>query len=84
MGGTRNGRIVLAQQADISDQDTGASYTVKSYQSSKRVDPDNGWQHESITLKAVNPDYDDITISPEESEDFRVVAFFVEVLTAEA
>ena len=84
VGGSRNGRIVLAQQADISDQDTGASYTVKSYQSSKRVDPDSGWQHESITLKALNPDYDDITIPPEESEDFRVVAFFVEVLTAEA
>ncbi|MBL4903059.1 MAG: DEAD/DEAH box helicase family protein [Desulfocapsa sp.] len=82
VGGSRNGRIVLAQQADISDQDTGASYTVKSYQSSKRVDPDNGWQHESITLKALNPDYDDIIILPGKSEDFRVVAIFVEVLTA--
>ena len=80
VGGTRNGRIVLAQHTDISDQDTGASYTVKSYQSSKRVDPDSGWQHESITLKAINPDYKDIRIPPEESEDFRVVAFFVEVL----
>ena len=84
VGGSRNGRIILAQQADISDQDTGASYTVKSYQSSKKMDPDSGWQHESITLKAVNPAYDDIIILPEESEDFRVVAFFVEVLTAEA
>ncbi len=84
VGGSRNGRIILAQQADISDQDTGASYTVKSYQSSKKMDPDSGWQHESITLKAVNPAYDDIIILPEESEDFRVVAFFMEVLEAEA
>ena len=46
------------------------------------MDPDNGWQHESITLKALNPDYDDIIIPPEKSEDFRVVAVFEEVLTA--
>jgi len=36
----------------------------------------------SITLKALNPDYDDIIIPPEKSEDFRLVAVFVEVLTA--
>ena len=84
VGGSRNGRVVLAEHADISDQDTDASYTVKSYQSRKRVDPDSGWQHESITLEALNPDYDDIVIPPEGSEDFRVVAIFVEVLTVEA
>jgi len=44
VGGSRNGRIVLAQQADISDQETGASYTIKTYQSTKRLDPDTGWQ----------------------------------------
>ncbi len=81
VGGTRNGRIVLAQKADISDQDTGAGYTVKEYHSTKRVDSDTGWQHESITLKPANPDYRQIVIAEEEAGDFRVVAFFVEVLT---
>ncbi len=81
VGGSRNGRIVLAQKHDMTDQDTGAGYTVKSYSSTKRVDPDTGWQHNTITLKAVNPDYDDISIPPEEAGDFRIVAFFVEVLT---
>jgi phage repressor protein C with HTH and peptisase S24 domain len=56
VGGTRNGRIVIAQKADVFDQDTGANYTVKAYHSTKRVDPDTGWQHESIPLKPANPD----------------------------
>jgi hypothetical protein len=79
-GGTRNGQIVLAQKADISDQDTGASYTVKTYHSTKSVDPDTGWQHEGITLKPVNPAYQEIVIPPAEGGDFRIVAFFLEVL----
>jgi phage repressor protein C with HTH and peptisase S24 domain len=79
-GGTRNGRIVLAQKSDIADQDTGASYTVKTYQSTKTADPDTGWQHESITLKPVNPAYQEIVIPASEADDFRIVAFFVEVL----
>ncbi|MEA3546781.1 MAG: S24 family peptidase, partial [Thermodesulfobacteriota bacterium] len=83
VGGTRNGRIVLAQKADIFDQDTGASYTVKAYHSTKRVDPDTGWQHESITLKPANPDYQEIVIPPDETDDFRIVAFFVEVLATD-
>jgi superfamily II DNA or RNA helicase/SOS-response transcriptional repressor LexA len=79
-GGTRNGRIVLAQKSDIADQDTGASYTVKTYQSTKSADPDTGWQHESISLKPVNPTYQEIVIPPLDADDFRIVAFFVEVL----
>ena len=79
-GGSRQGRIVLAQKADITDQDTGASFTIKTYRSTKKVDPDTGWQHESITLQPTNQEYDDIIIPAEEAENFRVVAFFVEVL----
>ena len=79
-GGTRNGRIVLAQKSDIADQDTGAGYTVKTYHSTKSADPDTGWQHESITLKPVNPAYQEIVIPPLDADDFRIVAFFIEVL----
>ena len=80
--GSRQGRIVLAQKADISDQDTGASFTIKTYRSTKKVDPDSGWQHESITLEPSNKEYDDITIPADEADDFRVVAFFMERLLA--
>lgn len=82
-GGTRNGRIVLAQKSDIADQDTGAGYTVKTYQSTKSADPDTGWQHESITLKPANPAYQEIVIPASEADDFRIVAFFVEVLVTD-
>ena len=81
VGGTRNGRIVLAQKADISDEDTGASFTIKAYHSTKRADQDTGWRHENITLRPANPDYQEIVIPAENADDFRIVAFFVEVLT---
>jgi len=81
VGGSRNGRIVLAEKSDISDPDTGASYTVKTYHSTKIMDPETDWQHESITLKPANPDYHEIIIPQNEAEDFRIVALFIEVLT---
>ncbi|MCB2216994.1 MAG: methyltransferase domain-containing protein [Desulfobulbaceae bacterium] len=79
-GGTRNDQIVLAQKSDIADQDTGASYTVKRYQSTKRADPETGWRHESIILKPANPAYQEIVIPPSEADDFKIVAFLIEVL----
>jgi len=82
VGGTRNGQIVLAQKAGAFDPDTGFSYTIKTYHSSKKQDPDTGWRHENIILKSVNPDYQDIVIPSDEGEDFRVIAFFMEVLSA--
>lgn len=82
VGGSRNGRIVLAQKADISDQDTGASYTIKYYHSTKTVEPDTGWRHESISLKPANSDYKEIVIDSTDAGDFNIVAFFLEVLDA--
>lgn len=80
VGGSRNGRIVLARKSDIFDPDTGAGFTIKRYQSSKQVDPETGWRHEAITLQAANPEYEDLVIPAEEADDFRIVAFFEEIL----
>lgn len=82
IGGSRNGRIVLAQKSDLADQDTGAGYTVKTYRSVKVVGEDADWQHESISLLPVNPEYEEIVIPAEDAENFSVVAFFVEVLAS--
>ncbi len=79
LGGSRNGRIVLARKANI-DPDTGAGFTVKTYHSSKVEDPDSGWRHETITLCPANPEYETISIPAVDAEDFRIVAFFEEVL----
>ena len=75
--------LIMIFKVTDTDQDTGASYTVKMYHSEK-VDHDDGdWHHTNITLSPLNPDYDDIVIPPDNAEDFRIVAIFEEVLNQE-
>lgn len=78
--GTRNGRIVLARKLGFHDPDTGASYTLKRYISSKVVDPDSDWRHERIILKSANTDYADIEIEPGEADQFSIIAFYLETI----
>lgn len=78
--GSRNGKIVLAQKVGLYDTDTGAQYTLKRYQSTKKIDTDTEWMHEKILLKAINPDYEDIEILPDEAGDLSIVALWVETL----
>lgn len=81
--GTRQGRVILARHGGRMDEESGASFTVKRYHSTKRNDPDSEWTHESIVLSPENPDYEKIIIPEEEAAagDFAIVAFFVEVLS---
>ena len=78
--GTRNGRIVLAQKLGLHDVDTGASFTIKKYESVKTLDPDTEWRHEKIVLKSTNLSYADIEILPEDGDQFAIIAFFLETL----
>ncbi|MBL7559532.1 DUF2075 domain-containing protein [Olleya sp. YSTF-M6] len=80
-GGSRNGRIVLAQSTEIQDNDFGSGYTVKEYSSSKSFNKDS-WSHQSIVLKPQSFDvsFDPIVLSDEEIEDFKVVGTFEMVL----
>jgi SOS-response transcriptional repressor LexA len=80
VGGSRNGRIVLAQKTGLVDQDTNASYTIKRYESTKKPDSDTDWVHETIILRPANPAYEDILIPRDSAEDFKIIAFLVEVL----
>ncbi len=80
VGGTRQGRIVLARYDSLADPETGAAFTVKRYTSEKRADQATEWAHERIILRAENPEYKDIMVPEDESENFSIVAFFVEVL----
>ncbi len=77
--GTRRGRIVLAQYRGPADPDTGGSFTVKKYSSTKVGTPE-GWRHQSITLSPTNPEYSPIVIPAEAADDFRIVAEFIAVL----
>ena len=78
--GTRNNRIVLAQKLGLHDVDTGASFTIKKYESSKIYDSDTEWRHENIILKAANSYYEDIVIPPEEADQFSIIAYYLETL----
>ncbi len=78
--GSRQGKTVLVQYRGPADPETGGSYTVKQYHSSKSISPDGKWQHKQITLKPFNPEYEPIILSPNDESDFRLIAEFLFVL----
>jgi ATP-dependent helicase YprA (DUF1998 family)/phage repressor protein C with HTH and peptisase S24 domain len=78
-GGSRNGKIVLAQHSSIDDPDTGAQFTVKLYESEKRVTEDT-YEHVRIRLLPLNPLYKPIEITAQNAEEVKVIAEFIEVL----
>jgi SOS-response transcriptional repressor LexA len=81
--GTRQGKTVLVQMRDATDPETGQRYTVKRYESEKTKDADS-WRHAKITLKPVNPDFQDIVLSGAEQGQLQVVAELIEVLSGKA
>lgn len=80
-GGSRNGKIVLVESTDLQDQDSGSSYTIKEYESRKYQD-ENGWKHQTITLKpqSYEGSYSDIVLNDEETNNLRVIGIFERVL----
>jgi phage repressor protein C with HTH and peptisase S24 domain len=76
--GTRQGKIVLAQHREITDPDTGGSYTVKRYESTKQSSSDEVVG--TIELHPLNPEFDPIRLTPESSADVQIIAEFVAVL----
>jgi SOS-response transcriptional repressor LexA len=80
-GGTRNGKVVVAQHHSIADEETGGQYTVKVYRSEKVEAEEGGWRHQRITL---SPDSDDPAFAPlafdGEDADVRVIAELLNVL----
>ena len=80
-GGSRNGKIVLVEHADILDDDSGSHYTVKEYESIKSENED-GWSHKKILLKPRSTDASFVTIvlSEDDTSRYRVVGEFLRVL----
>lgn len=78
VGGSRAGKVVLAQLFDAYDPETGSRFTVKRYESEKALDPQGGWRHARVTLRPVNPAYAAIELSSDDA--LRIVAELVEVL----
>lgn len=81
--GSRQGMIVLAQHRGYFDEDNAGAYSVKEYHSTKSFDEFGNWQHETIELRPFNPDYNPISLTPEDIDDFRIVGGFVAILHPE-
>ncbi|MCX5870519.1 MAG: DUF2075 domain-containing protein [Deltaproteobacteria bacterium] len=80
--GSRQGKVVLVQHREISDNDTGGHYAVKIYDSKKIIHEDGTWQHTSIILR---PDttatgYEPVVLDERQSEELQVIGEFVVVL----
>jgi hypothetical protein len=73
--GSRQGKIVLVQHRDVTDPETGGSYTVKRYQSEKQGDGE-GWRHERITLMPMSSDprFMPLVLVPRDEGAVRVLA----------
>lgn len=78
--GSRQGKIVLVQHHEISDSDTGGSFTVKEYWSKKKLEQDGTWAHEKIVLQPLNKAYEPIVLSEDAEGEVKVIAEFVAVL----
>lgn len=78
-GGSREGKIVLTQCVSH-DNDYDCSYTIKVYHSEKEVSEDGTWRHISIQLKPLNPEYQIISISPEDDAHLHTIGVLKAVL----
>ena len=85
VGGSRQGRVVLARHDGRTDPETSAAFTIKRYYSEKKADPESEWVHEKIILKPENPAFAPLEIPAEEAAAgaFAIVAFLVDVLELE-
>ena len=77
--GSREGRLLLVQLQTAASDEHGGRFTIKRYHSERQQTPD-GWQHKTIQLQALNPDYPPIELNPEDTNDLRILAEFVKVL----
>jgi SOS-response transcriptional repressor LexA len=84
VAGSRGGRILLVQHHAISDPELGGSYTVKRYRSLKVQDTDAGedslWTHAAIQLEPLNREFQTIWLNPDQVDELRVIAEFVQVM----
>jgi superfamily II DNA or RNA helicase/diadenosine tetraphosphate (Ap4A) HIT family hydrolase/HKD family nuclease/phage repressor protein C with HTH and peptisase S24 domain len=74
--GSREGRLLLVQFNTHLDPEDGGRYTVKRYHSVKRQTSED-WKHQIIELQPLNPDFDTISIDPEDADSLRIVGEFV-------
>ena len=80
--GSRQGKVVLVQLQSFQDPETGGHYTVKLYESEKRMAPDGQWRHSVIVLRpdSMSPGFEPLPLDSRDTDDLRVIAELVAVL----
>jgi len=78
-GGSRDGKIMLAEHPGEVDHEMEGEYSIKEYHSTKVV-TEEGWHHTSIELRPLNRLYSPITITEDTAPDFRLIAEFLKVV----
>ena len=80
--GSRQGKVVLVQLQSFEDPETGGHFTVKLYESERRMAPDGQWRHSVIVLRpdSSSPRFEPFALDPREAGDLRVIAELVAVL----
>jgi len=79
--GTRQGKLLLIRQLGASQG--GGEFTIKRYRSAKR-ETEEGWEHATIRLEPLNPEFDAWELTPDRfNETFRVIGEFLRVLEDE-
>jgi SOS-response transcriptional repressor LexA len=71
--GSRQGKRVLVWQRAASGG--GGEFTIKVYESSKQVTPE-GWRHDRILLKPLNPEYDVLELAGDDDR-YRILGEYV-------
>jgi len=77
--GSREGRIVLVQLGTDGAGENGGRFTVKKYHSEKTVSAD-GWRHDRIQLRPVNPAFEPIEIDLDSAAELTIVGEFQDQL----
>jgi len=73
--GSRQGKLVLVERFGTTE--TSARYTIKKYTSKKIESSEGGWEHASVRLEPVNPEFEGFELKEGEA---RVIAEFIQVL----
>ena len=73
--GSRQGKLVLVER--FGTLETSARYTIKKYTSVKRHRDDGAWEHATVRLEPLNPEFEGFDLKEDEA---RVIAEFVQVL----
>ena len=70
---------MLAQHHEIMDPEHGGSYTVKRYHSRKIMYEDESWEHEEVTLKPINRDFEPLVFR-ESAGELKIIAEVLETI----